>query len=447
MFKHLIPIIAVSLIASTMGCDDSDDSTPSKDSECTQNVCKDNATLVECVNGVKKESKCPQGQACVDNACKVQDSPSQDDKCTQNTCKDDATLVECINGVKKESKCPQGQACVDNACKIQDSPSQDDKCTQNTCKDDATLIECVNGVKKESKCPQGQACVDNACKVQDSPSQEECTVGVCDESDPNKVKACIGGKWTEQFCPEGQSCYGGGCMTTVETGAECTQPTGYGKCTADGKNAIVCHKSKITKYTCAEPCIDGADGMVDCPKKASTPTANECDPKTYTPQCINGGANVKVCVKREIVQWDCNNNSCSIDSKGEITCPRPVADGALTSGGTYGDPCDPEKYQEACIDNYYALICDYDNIVRIKPAGDCAISKENPLKVTYSQGAACDTTIDSSDLSNIMPFCINNGKAIGFCAYVSDDLTIGEYKAAQCADCTSQERAVECMLE
>ena len=139
--------------------------------------------------------------------------------------------------------------------------------------------------------------------------------------------------------------------------------------------------------------------------------------------------------------FSCASGTCSVDSNNTIYCPKTAGLaglGGIESGGTYGDECNVKKYQEACIDNYYARICDKDGVVRIKPAGDCHISSTNPLKVEYTGGAACDT-------SNYMPFCINDGKAIGFCAYTSDDLSVGMYKAAHCPSCQNQADAEACM--
>ena len=419
-----------------VGCDDSDSNdadTPQK--QCTADKCKDSSVLLQCKDGQTTEVKCGDGKTCTDNACKPVDPA---DKCTTDTCKDANTLYKCTNGTLTETPCGDGKTCTDNACKSVD-PS--DKCTTDTCKDANTLYKCTNGKLTETPCGDGKTCTDNACKPVDP--NAECTVAVCDENDPKKIKKCENNKFVDALCADGEICEGGGCMKEFEINAACSDPDGYGKCTADGNNAIVCHGNKIRRYTCKAPCKDGEDGIVDCPKKApKPPEEKECKDSEVMPKCSADKSSVELCQKGKYTTWQCANQSCSVDKNGTITsCDRVADPDALTQGGTYGDPCNASKYQEKCIDKYYALICDTNQKVRIKPAGDCAIDPQNPLKVTYTKAATCDTA------TQVMPFCINEGKAIGFCSFASDgDSSVGEFLAAQCPSCNGEEDAKACMM-
>ena len=418
-----------------VGCDDSDSNdtdTPQK--QCTADKCKDSSVLLQCKDGQTTEVKCGEGKTCTDNACKPVDPA---DKCTTDTCKDANTLYKCTNGTLTETPCGEGKTCTDNACKSVD-PS--DKCTTDTCKDANTLYKCTNGKLTETPCGEGKTCTDNACKPVDP--NAECTVSVCDENDPKKLKKCENNKFVDALCADGEICEGGGCMNEFEIGATCSDPDGFGKCTADGNNAIVCHGNRIKRYTCKAPCKDGEDGIVDCPKKApKPPQEKECKDSEVVPECSADKSSVTLCQKGKYTTWQCANQSCSVDKKGAITCDRVADPDALTQGGTYGDPCNASKYQEKCIDKYYALICDIDQKVRIKPAGDCAIDPQNPLKVTYTKAATCDTATQA------MPFCINEGKAIGFCSFISGgDSSVGEFLAAQCPSCNGEEDAKACMM-
>ena len=413
--KKVAVLVALMLILNACSDDDS-----SSDKKCTQTTC-------------------PNGR-CVNDQCLT--DPVE---CTQDICKDEHTLLKCSQGVSSEMPCGGDELCSGNACVKQSST----ECTQDICKDEHTLLKCSQGVSSEMPCGGDELCSGNACVKQ---SSTECTADECiDETGTsNRIRVCTNGVFQETTCSTGQVCEGGGCMDAFTLDEKCTDPDGFGKCTADGKHAIVCFKNEITRFTCAEACQDGEEGIVNCPKKANPPTYDECDPKTYRATCINNNANVQVCVKRQIVLWDCYNNICSVDENNEIFCPADAVaagEGGLEFGGSYGDVCNAFKYQESCIDDYYALICDVDNKVRIKPARDCKISADNPLKVDYDPaGTECDVEL-TGDISKFAPFCINHGQAIGFCGYVDDTHTSGIYKAAQCLGCDSDERAIECMYE
>ena len=371
---------------------------------------------------------------CDDSDSNDTDTPQK--QCTADKCKDSSVLLQCKDGQTTEVKCGVGKTCTDNACKPVDS---NDKCTTDTCKDANTLYKCTNGTLTETPCGEGKTCTDNACKPVDP--NAECTVAVCDENDPKKIKKCENNKFVDALCADGEICEGGGCMREFEIDAACSDPDGYGKCTADGNNAIVCHGNQIKRYTCKAPCKDGEDGIVDCPKKApKPPEEKECKDSEVVPKCSADKSSVELCQKGKYTTWQCANQSCSVDKNGTITCDRVADPDALTQGGTYGDPCNASKYQEKCIDKYYALICDTDQKVRVKPAGDCAIDPQNPLKVTYTKAATCDTA------TQVMPFCINEGKAIGYCAFAGDgDSSVGEFLAAQCPSCNGEEDAKACM--
>ena len=267
-------------------------------------------------------------------------------------------------------------------------------------------------------------------------------MGVCDAELSQTYQACLGGKYVEATCPNGELCLGGGCVPAFEEESECDGMDGTGYCSEDGKNAVVCNKKKLVIWTCKAPCSVDADGFVDCPKKAPETIVDECNPKTYKAECINGGANVRVCVDRAIVTWNCAGNVCSVSDTNEITCPKNegiAGTGGLTSGGTFGDSCNMNEYQEACIDNYFARVCE-QGVVKIKPAGECKISASNPKKVEYSGTSPCNVQTE------IDPFCINDGQAMGVCTFDEGTTETSYFKAYQCPDCNGSERAKACMM-
>ena len=280
------------------------------------------------------------------------------------------------------------------------------------------------------------------------PAGTECTTLLCDAEFSTTYTACENGYLTQKLtCPTGTVCIYGSCTAPFSEDDPCEDAVGYGYCTADEMHAVVCGtKGRKTIWTCKDTCYVDSDGIVDCPKKPreDDTTPHECE-NDFKATCINNGAQVQLCQKHKIVTWDCYGNTCAVDSNNAIYCPKTAelaGLGGLESGGTYGDACNVKKYQEACIDQYYARICDYDGVVRIKPAATCKISASNSLKVEYSDAAPCDPNVD------IMPFCINDGKAIGFCTYASEDLQTGVFKAAQCKSaCNSQADAERCFIE
>ena len=470
----------VALLAA--GCDDGDfknKSVPAAKSGCFSDVCKDASTLNKCEGGIYREVPCGEGNKCSENAC-VPNDPV-DLPCQSDVCKDATTLKKCEGGRYREEPCGEGNKCSENAC----VPDDDLPCQSDVCKDGSTLKKCEGGRYREEPCGEGNKCSENAC-VPDGPGPQPCQENDC--KDESTVKICSGGLYVERPCGEdeicesgtckptvekcsyheceselsesyhacvngsisaetsrctaGHACLYGSCVESFEEGSACDGEEGVGYCTADKMHAVVCNnKHKLAIWTCADECLVDESGVVDCPKKAR-PKPHECE-KDYRAECINGNNQVRLCVDYAIVTWNCYGAICSVDANNTIYCPKSAGVagiGGIESGGTYGDECNVKKYQEACIDRYYARICDKDGFVRIKPAGDCKISTSNPLKVEYSVPAECDT-------SDYMPFCINDGKAIGFCAYNSDDLSRGIYKAAACASCKTQADAEACMYQ
>ena len=403
---------------------------------CTANQCKDAETLKICEGGTYREEPCGSGKKCSVDQC-VLDSP-QPEICTANQCKDAETLKICEGGTYREEPCGNGKKCETDQCVVDEIPPEPgETCEKNACKNDTTQKLCSGGTYLERACESGEKCVDGECV----PGPGQCTFHECTGELSQTYHACVNGSISaaESTCGSGKLCVYGSCVDAFEEKTFCDGEEGAGYCTADKAHAVVCNaKHQLAIWTCADECIEN-NGIVDCPKKPR-PKPHECE-KDYKAECISNNSQVKVCVDYQIVTWDCYEGTCSVDANNAITCPKNAGVaglGGLESGGTYGDMCNVKKYQEACIDKYYARICDKDGFVRIKPAGDCKVSKANPLKVEYTHAAACDT-------SNYMPFCINNGKAIGFCAYDGDDLSVGIYKAAQCPTCQSLADAEACM--
>ncbi len=420
-FLGLVTLIAV-------GCDDS--SSSNNDDVCTKNTCVNSTTLNVCNDGTPQAERCPENEICNIDHCE----PLQLDNCKVNICKNNETLMVCTDGTYHEENCGPNKVCnADQCTPITDSQT----CSVNECKNSTTQKVCSEGVFVEHPCGENEVCSNGDCIA----DPNKCTAHICTEEMSNTYHACVNGNVSAELsqCAEGTACLYGSCVANFEEGANCDDEEGVGYCTADKQHAVVCNaKNKLAIWTCADECLMNGN-IVDCPK-TPRPKPHECE-KDYRAECINNNAQVKVCVDYQLVTWDCYGNTCSVDDNNTIYCPRTAGLaglGGLESGGTYGDECNVKKYQEACIDNYYARICDKDGIVRIKPAGDCKTSASNPLKVEYTMAADCDA-------SDYMPFCINDGKAIGFCAY-DNDLSIEIYKAAQCPSCQSQEDANHCML-
>lgn len=425
------------------GCNDSDSSGTDgsgKTPVCTSNVCKDQTTLKICDGGSYREEACGEGKKCEANQCVSATSPQPDEteKCSANKCKNNETLMICDGGSYREEACGAGKKCSVDQCVPDTGHDQITvECTRNACKDDVTQKICSGGVYVEHPCENDEICNDGECV----PTVEKCAFHECTDELSETYHACIDGSISTATsnCEAGKSCLYGSCVDTFEEGSSCDGEEGAGYCTADKYHAVVCNdKHKLAIWTCADECIESG-GIVDCPKKAR-PKPHECE-KDYKAECINSNNQVRLCKDYQIVTWDCYGGTCSVDSSNAIYCPKNAGVaglGGIESGGTYGDMCNVKSYQEACINDYYARICDKDGFVRIKPAGDCKVSASNPLKVEYSVGAPCDT-------SDYMPFCINEGKAIGFCAYDGKDLSVGIYKAAQCPSCQSPADAEACM--
>ncbi len=421
------------------GCDDDEGESPAV---CQANYCQDTSTLVICDNhGLPTAVPCGAGNVCQGNAC----VPAASGQCTADVCKDQTTLLKCTGGVSSEVPCGAGNVCQGNVCVPNTSPTGG--CLVDQCKDSSTVQICENGKYVDYSCGTGRTCKEGVCLANQLVPEAQGCVNQCTGELSQTYHACVNGSLAamETSCPAGQVCVYGGCVEAFTEKDLCDEPAGKGYCTADGYHAVVCgQKSTKTIWTCKGPCTTDSDGFVDCPKKAADVTYEPQCGNDYKANCYNNNNNVHVCVNHQIESWTCYSGSCSVDDKNVITCPKNGAVAGvegLETGGTYGDACNVKTYQEACIDEYFARICDVDGVVRLKPAGDCKISSTNPKKVEYDVvGSLCDT-------SDYMPFCINDGQAIGFCAYSGDDLSIGVYKASQCKNCNSPARAEECMRE
>ena len=436
-------ILAVS-VCFWVGCSEghSSDSSDLKDpaDTCSANICKDVMTLKVCEGGSYREEPCGTGKKCEGNQCvsATEVQPIGPETCSVNKCKNSDTLMICEGGSYRDEDCGTGKKCsVDQCITDTDHGQTSLECTENSCKNEMIQKICSGGVYVEHPCGSDEKCNGGEC-VQ---TVEKCTFHECTDELSETYHACVAGNLSIGLsqCETGKSCLYGSCVDTFEEGTTCNGAEGSGYCTADKFHAVVCNdKHKLAIWTCADECIE-TDGVVDCPKKAR-PKPHECE-NDYKAECINNNNQVRLCKNNQIVTWDCYGGTCHVDSNNAIYCPKNAGVaglGGIESGGTYDDVCNVKTYQEACINDYYARICDKDGIVRIKPAGDCKISASNPLKVEYTYGAPCDT-------SDYMPFCINEGKAVGFCAYDGEDLSVGIYKAAQCPSCQTQADAEACM--
>ncbi len=430
-YAYLLTIMA-SLFA---GCnDDSNDSHSEDGAPCTADACQNGAVQLKCVNGKTQAVLCGLDQICLGNSCV---SSKTEDACTADVCLNSSVLRKCESGKYTNKACGDDEVCSGSSCK---KGSKEDVCLDK-CKDSSTMSICENGTYVDYPCGESRYCSEGVC-IAKKPDVPDC-VDECTDELSKTYHACVNGNHAAALstCGDGKACVYGGCVDEFVEGDNCSEATGAGYCHAYGLHAVVCHDVNKKIWTCQAPCSVGDDGIVDCPKK--TPAYEKQCEDNYKANCYNDNYNVHVCVKHQIVSWDCYGGTCSVDDKNEVYCPRNAGVaglGGVTEGGTYDDMCNLKEYQEACIDKYFARICDLDGKVRIKPAGDCRQSSTNPKKVEYTVPAACDPDTQAA------PFCINNGTAIGICTYAKGDDSVSYFTASMCPSCKSDEDAKKCML-
>ncbi len=291
-------------------------------------------------------------------------------------------------------------------------------------------------------------CTKNLCMVEWADHQEDNSLELGPE-----YKICNNGKWGEDAsCQNGQICLDGGCVDAFEVNSKdaCyvdptdtskgSQPVGYGKCTANGNNAIVCgSKGALKVWTCLQPCSDGANGIVNCPDELpEEEKVYECNPKEFKVSCSADGSTVTVCKKHIVTEWKCANNDCSVNAaKNEITkCTHEDETGALKVGGNIGDACSYSDYQENCGTGAfgdYAVKC-YGGSVDIVPCGSCKTTAGSKT-VTCDGEPTCDASVD------VDPHCEYDGKIITYCT------NNNVWEIAACDNCDgSKDSIIACMM-
>ncbi len=284
---------------------------------------------------------------------------------------------------------------------------------------------------------ENEPCTHNLCMV----SYEDYKLE--GEALSSSYMACENGAYVLRECEGDKVCVGGSCVednfgsTDDCSAGDENLPDGTGYCTENGEHAIVCKAGKVTVFTCKEPCSVGEDNIVNCPKeKAPGIIEKECNPKTYVPTCINGGANALVCQKGQINTWSCGNNDCNVAADGAITCSHIDVEGALHKGGTIGDDCSWTDYTETCGKSDlgpFSVTC-FAGKVAVTPCGIC-VPNEDGKTVSCTGEPACDS--QSDDAATL--YCMNNNSVLGYCTY--DDV----WEVTACASCSSQKEA--CMMQ
>jgi Putative metal-binding motif len=228
-------------------CDDKvDEADPNLGHECGKNigVCTPGmqrcvAGMLRCVGGVMpgveicngkdddcdgeidNEAPCPEGNACIEGACRRECDPSIEFPCP-------------VGYLCKPAPTSTGSYCVPGACALCKST---EVCRDDTCVDPCDGVECANNEKcvlgnckdcTQLGCPNGEICFDgvcqeDACRNKQCSDDEFCFKGEClpfCDSDKcaagercNEAGECERDRCAGVACDAGEVCRGGKCST------------------------------------------------------------------------------------------------------------------------------------------------------------------------------------------------------------------------------------------
>lgn len=281
--------------------------------------------------------------------------------------------------------------------------------------DDDNATTCTNGAKQCSG-NKVQVCVKNAWK-DTTTCPNACVKGVCvsDGTDPD----------TDTDKDKDQT----GACTATST-AECTSA-----CNAD-KTAGYYWSAKdnsVKAYECytGKSCVvDSASGKVSC-------VADSSGGDTETEDCKEGGTVYcnKNCSsdrskgyyysKGAVQVVTCANNDCTINSKNYVVCESEDGSSGgetttctgseVTTGGTVGQCCNRDTYQQTCINSgANALVCWDGAVTQWTCANnECSANESKPLQVVCSKdsssgGETCDSATDTTKTctdANTVKYC------------------------------------------
>ena len=354
------------------GKDDPNSQEPAK---CASSACKDETTLIECVNGVSNEINCVHGCDAVNGVCAEQ----AETKCEVNSCKDALTLLKCVEGKVVASPCEYGCDPALNACKTSSDPVVDKKCTKDVCKDENTLSKCEDGTVSDVICKYG--CDSDAC------SPAECMNEGVLCADGKNLSKCEDGFLSQVTCKNG--CADGACIS------DCTKADN--KCLDDGTFQYCSDDGSLAQKKCDEGFVCRGDGVC----------VNPCEKvgDAYTVCEFVGDKRYEhgfVCVDSPEtgLTWTADSSLdrvCPDACESESRCRISVEDEGKACDASYVDHCEGQ-YVVRCIHGIVSTNdCDiypeYDNVhcmTKLDGSFTCsnkeACSKEGDTKSVCSEG-------------------------------------------------------------
>ena len=222
----------------------------------------------DCDGSVDEGDLCPDGQRCVEGACRVEctDECFGEDICNReySVCLPPCVGVECIRG---EICIEETLMCIDLCIGVECSSSEE-RCWEGECVPNTCLY---TGCEEESIC-DGVECIPNPCSGVECEIGEFCRGGQC-------IPSCA-----QISCPLFSSCVDGLCLEDLCGGISCPEAfvCEEGECVEDTCLGVDC----IEGQTCIEGvCIwDGCDGIV-------CPAGQVCEWNELGPQCVRTWVN------------------------------------------------------------------------------------------------------------------------------------------------------------
>ncbi|MBR4985306.1 MAG: hypothetical protein IKY83_06180 [Proteobacteria bacterium] len=374
--------------------------------------CRGDSTALKCISGAIVSEKCRNGNICRNGSCQA---PVPCIETTyQPRCDGPQSYTACQNGYETYLKCEGDMLCSNGKCANQ--------CEEGYkgCTDDGwTSVSCDNGVLKKTPCLGGQSCIDGECKAP-AECDPETFVAVCEDG---KAKKCLSsGKISLEICQNGTECYNGACVTDGPCNIDTFKPVCIDKTTVQlcGDNSLKTTVSCDNGYTCEggicqnfpktcttgelscmsasvmRECIDGAWHARYCNIPTEACVAGSCVNTADTEKCDESAA--PVCKDNEIVA--CEHGYVVTTKCGENQhCEAGTCFDDIIEGGK----CDPESFQQQCLDDKNTALCSEGTIIKVACGeGSCQAGECVPPPCD----AASFTTECKDDLNYTV--CINN---------------------------------------